>query len=37
MVLSENTPKLSLFERMNFQRLVEGVYELTMGFYKREQ
>ncbi|MEN6475567.1 MAG: GNAT family N-acetyltransferase [Syntrophaceae bacterium] len=39
MVLAENTPMLRLFERMNFQmekRLVEGVYELVMGFYERE-
>lgn len=40
MVLLENTPMLRLFERMNFQmekRLAEGVYELTMSFYKRER
>ena len=39
MVLAENTPMLRLFERMNFQmekRLLEGVYELVMGFYERE-
>ncbi len=39
MVLKENTPMLRLFERMNFQTRKEleyGVYNLTMGFYKRE-
>ena len=40
MVLKENTPMLRLFERMNFQTRKEleyGVYNLTMGFYKREE
>lgn len=40
LVLAENAPMLRLFERMDFQmekRLENGVYELTMGFYKRGQ
>jgi GNAT superfamily N-acetyltransferase len=40
MVLAENKAMLRLFDRMGFQmekQLSAGVYELTMGFYKREQ
>jgi acyl-CoA hydrolase/GNAT superfamily N-acetyltransferase len=39
-VLAENKAMLHLFESMDFQmekRLESGVYELTMGFQKREQ
>jgi GNAT superfamily N-acetyltransferase len=39
-VLAENTAMLRLFERMNFQmekQISAGVYDLTMGFYKRDQ
>jgi acyl-CoA hydrolase/GNAT superfamily N-acetyltransferase len=39
-VLAENKAMLHLFESMDFQmekRLEGGVYELTMGFQKREQ
>ena len=38
-VLAENTAMLRLFERMNFQmekQISAGVYDLTMGFYKRD-
>lgn len=39
-VLAENRAMLRLFERMNFQMEIQisaGVYDLTMGFYKRDQ
>ena len=38
-VLAENKAMLHIFESMDFQmenRLESGVYELTMGFQKRE-
>lgn len=38
-VLAENTAMLRLFERMNFQmekQISASVYDLTMGFYKRD-
>ena len=38
-VLAENKAMLRLFERMNFQmekQISAGVYDLTMGFYKRD-
>jgi len=38
-VLAENRAMLRLFERMNFQmekQISAGVYDLTMGFYKRD-
>jgi acyl-CoA hydrolase/GNAT superfamily N-acetyltransferase len=39
-VMAENKAMLHLFERMDYQmdkRFESGVYDLTMGFYKREQ
>ncbi len=39
-VLAENRAMLRLFERMNFQmekQISASVYDLTMGFYKRDQ
>lgn len=39
-VLAENRAMLRLFERMNFQMEIQisaSVYDLTMGFYKRDQ